>query len=118
MDLNSLEQTARIELEACADEAALRAWNTKYLGKQGEVPNAIDRIKEVPPAEKRAYGQSVNRVKEALTQAYEEASARAKERALAHSLSAEAVDVTLPGRPVRRGRLHVATRVMREITAI
>ena len=34
------------------------------------------------------------------------------------SLKAEPLDVTLPGRPVPRGRLHVATQVLREIQAI
>jgi phenylalanyl-tRNA synthetase alpha chain len=72
----------------------------------------------MPPAEKPAYGKEVNRVKQALSQAHEAAVQRQKELGLARSLTAEAVDVTLPGRPVSRGRLHVATRVMREICAI
>src|SRR3712207_7959774 len=62
----------------------------------------------------RAYGQEANRVKEELTQAYEDALARAKQRSLARSLAADALDVTLPGRPVPRGRLHLATRAMRQ----
>ena len=33
-DLASLEQRALAELHACADEAALRAWNTRYFGNR------------------------------------------------------------------------------------
>src|SRR5207247_2956717 len=90
----------------------------KYFGKQGEVLLAVKKIGEVPPAERRAYGQEANRIKEALTKAYEAASEKEKEKALARDLQSDALDVTLPGRPVRRGRLHVATRDMRRITAI
>jgi phenylalanyl-tRNA synthetase alpha chain len=44
--------------------------------------------------------------------------ARVKEQALEKSLSEHALDVTLPGRPVPRGRLHVATKILRDIAAI
>jgi phenylalanyl-tRNA synthetase alpha chain len=117
-DLSSLEQCAAAELEACQDEAALRAWNTKYFGKQGEVTLALGRLKEVPPAERPAYGRDVNRLKETLTRLHEAALGQIKEKELARSLAANPLDVTLPGRPVPRGRLHIATQTLREITAV
>ena len=40
-DLAALENRAREELAASADEAALRAWNTKYFGNTGEVIQAL-----------------------------------------------------------------------------
>ena len=41
-----------------------------------------------------------------------------KERALERSLTAGALDVTLPGRPTPRGRLHISTQTLRDIYAI
>jgi phenylalanyl-tRNA synthetase alpha chain len=117
-DLATLEQRALADLHGCPDEVALRAWNTRYFGKQGEVALAVKEVGKVPPAERRAYGQEANRVKEALTQAFEAALAAEKDRALARSLAADALDVTLPGRPAPRGRLHIATQVLREIYAV
>jgi phenylalanyl-tRNA synthetase alpha chain len=117
-DLATLEQRARAELTACPDEAALRAWNTRYFGKQGEVALAIKKVGEVPQAERRAYGQEANRIKEALLRAYDQALAQEKEKALASSLAADHLDVTLPGRPVRRGRLHASTQTLRQIYAV
>src|SRR5947209_6685292 len=117
-DLAALEQRAKAELAACTDEAALRAWNSKYFGKTGEVQAALKAIGTIPPAEKKAYGQEANRIKEALTQEYEQMLAAVKERALQESLSANPLDITLPGRPVQRGRLHIATQIMRQIYAI
>jgi phenylalanyl-tRNA synthetase alpha chain len=89
-----------------------------YFGKQGEVVQALARLKEVPPAEKPAYGKEVNRIKASLTTAYEDALAHAKAQALERNLTADALDVTLPGRPVRRGRLHLSTQALREVRAI
>jgi phenylalanyl-tRNA synthetase alpha chain len=118
MDLLALEKRACDELAACLDEAGLRAWNTKYFGKQGEVQQALGRLKEVAQADRPAYGKEVNRIKVTLTEAYDAALANEKERSLLRSLTHDALDVTLPGRPLPRGRLHVATKVMREIRAI
>ncbi len=117
-ELASLEQRALAELQACGDESAVRAWNTRYFGKQGEMLLALKKVGTVPAADRRAYGQQANQVKETLTQAYEAALAREKENALARSLAADALDVTLPGRTLQRGRLHIATKVLREIYSI
>jgi phenylalanyl-tRNA synthetase alpha chain len=116
-ELASLERRALDELKACTDEAALRAWHTRYFGKQGEVQLALQKIRDIPPAERRAYGQEANRVKESLTQAHEARDAEQKKHSLERSLAEDTLDVTLPGRPVARGRLHIATQTLREIQA-
>ncbi|HVS38841.1 MAG TPA: phenylalanine--tRNA ligase subunit alpha [Gemmataceae bacterium] len=117
-DLAVLEQQALAELQACSDETALRAWNTRYFGKQGLVPQALSGIGKIAPAEKKAYGQKANQVKDKLLAAYETALAAEKERALQHNLTAEALDVTLPGRPAPRGRLHLSTQTLRDVFAV
>jgi phenylalanyl-tRNA synthetase alpha chain len=117
-DLSALEQRSLSELQACADESALRAWYTKYFGKQGEVTLAVKKVGEVPPAERRAYGQEANRIKEALGRAYGAILVRKLEDEINRSLASDKIDVTLPGRPAKRGRLHVATQMLRSIYAI
>src|SRR5207247_10764219 len=117
-DLAALERQATAELAACADESALRAWNTKYFGKQGEIALALRRVGEVPVAERKTYGQEASRIKELLTQKYEQALAAEQERSLTRSLAENPLDVTLPGRPQSPGRLHLATQTLRRIDAI
>jgi phenylalanyl-tRNA synthetase alpha chain len=117
-ELANLQERALSELGTCADEEALRAWNTRYFGKQGEVALALKKVGSVPAEERRAYGQEANQVKEKLTAAFEEAAANQKKLALEASLSADALDVTLPGRTAQRGRLHLATQTLRSIFAI
>jgi phenylalanyl-tRNA synthetase alpha chain len=117
-DLATLERTALSELEACKDEPALRAWNARYFGEQGEVKKALKGIGGVPKEQRPVYGQEVNRIKDVLSTAFEQAETRAKDSALEASLQATPLDVTLPGRPVQRGRLHVATQVMRQIRQV
>ena len=61
---------------------------------------------------------TISQVKARLTEAYDAALAREKEQTLQRSLTTEKLDVTLPGRPVVRGRLHPSTQVLRSICAI
>src|SRR5262245_54831273 len=116
--LADLESRGLAELQACPDEAALRQWNTRYFGKEGEVPVALKKVGTVPPDQRKAYGQQANQVKERLSKEYEAALAREKERALELSLATEKLDVTLPGRAVPRGRLHPSTQVLRRIYGV
>ncbi len=118
IDLNELQRRASEELAACADEAALRAWNSRYFGKTGEVLVALKAVGSVAPAERKSYGQLANQIKESLSSAYEAALAREKERALERSLATEKLDVTLPGREFSRGRLHPSTQTLRLIQSI
>jgi phenylalanyl-tRNA synthetase alpha chain len=117
-DLANLETTALAALHACTDEASLRAWKTRYFGDKGEVQQALKGIGGIPKEQRAAYGKEANRIKESLSAAYEQKLAREQEQALEASLTADALDVTLPGRTIPRGRLHVATKVLREIYAI
>jgi phenylalanyl-tRNA synthetase alpha chain len=117
-ELASLEQRALGELQASADEPALRTWHTKYFGKQGEIVLALRKVGEVPAADRKAYGQDANRIKESLTARYDTALAAERERALERDLAADPLDVTLPGRRPEPGRLHLSTQILRRIYSI
>jgi phenylalanyl-tRNA synthetase alpha chain len=117
-DLKALETAGFAELRAGADETALRAWNGKYLGEKGLWKAAFGKMGTLPKDQKAGFGQEANRVKTALSAAYETRLAELKEQALQASLTANPLDVTLPGRSRPRGRLHPATQILRQIYAI
>jgi len=117
-DLDHLQREALQALEAVDDEGALTGWRTSYLGRKGEVTEAVKALGGLSPAERPAYGRRVNEVKQALEAGYEARLQELKEAGQARSLTADAVDVTLPGRPPRPGRLHPASRTLREMYSI
>ena len=114
-DLKTLESQGLEELRVCEDEPAIRAWYGKFLGDKGLIRAAQAKLGAIPKDQKAAYGQEFNRVKTALTTAYESKLAEVKEEALQASLTANPLDVTLPGRARPRGRLHPATQILRQI---
>jgi phenylalanyl-tRNA synthetase alpha chain len=113
-----LEAEALAELKACADESTLKSWNTRYFGDKGLMKAALGRIGSVPKDQRAAYGQAANQVKVSLETSYASALTAAREAALEADLKAPPIDVTLPGRPRTRGRIHPATKILRQITRI
>ncbi len=75
----------------------------------------FDALKELSKEERPVIGKYANQVKQALESAYEDISNRLRQSDLATTLQAEGLDVTLPGRPAPRGRLHPTTLTLREI---
>jgi phenylalanyl-tRNA synthetase alpha chain len=116
--LRQLEAEALSALESVGDGDGLRAWNQRYLGKKGALTPFLRGMRQLPPAERPQVGQAVNEIKQALTAAFEAREAALKEAELAASLAVDAIDVTLPGRPVTPGRLHLTTQTLRQIYEI
>jgi phenylalanyl-tRNA synthetase alpha chain len=117
-ELNELEREALTALEGADDEELLARWRSAHLGRKGMVTEAVKVIGGLPHGERPAYGQRVNEVKQALEAAYEAKVGVLRQAMRSRSLIADAVDVSLPGRPARPGRLHPATRTLREIYRI
>jgi phenylalanyl-tRNA synthetase alpha chain len=116
-----IEQIDRIEAEALAalaqaqDAAALEAWRVTHLGRKSALMNTLGDLGKLPPAERPAAGQRGNAARRALETAFEERVEAVRRAALERDLLGGAFDVTLPGRPHARGRLHPATLILREI---
>ena len=117
-ELAAILAEAKQSLAACASVADLARWNSTYLGDKGLVTAQAKKVGGLPREERPAFGQALNRVKNELTQLKEARQQELKRLELERSLTQDTLDITLPGRPVSRGRLHVATQVMRLITSI
>ncbi len=116
--LERIEQTALADLERADDDEALQTWKTRFLGRSAELATVLDGLRTLPKAERPAVGRRANEVKGRLEQAYEARAGALRARALDRSLNEDRIDVTLPGRPIARGRLHPSTQMLRQITAI
>src|SRR5437762_4916179 len=118
-DPAELTDRAVREIAAASDEAALAAVRVRYLGrKDGQLTTRMKAVAALPAAERPAAGAALNRARAAV-----EAALAAREGALRTSsldaqLAGERVDLSLPGRPVRVGRLHPISRTIRDITRI
>lgn len=107
--LNSIEQEGLAALEAVHDSAALEQWRVKHLGRSGPLANILGDLGKLSKEERPLVGKRGNEVKRALEAALEAKVETLRQAEMERAMTAGAVDVTLPGRPVVRGRLHPAT---------
>jgi phenylalanyl-tRNA synthetase alpha chain len=119
--MSSLEQlvkSAQEDFQAATDSAALENAKAKYLGKTGLITAQMKELGALSPDERRSRGAVINQAKEQI-----ESSLNARRDGLAHAqlqerLSAEAIDVTLPGRGRSGGGLHPVMRSWQRIEEI
>ena len=116
--LKEIEQTALSTLESVKDQAALEAWRVAHLGRSSPVMGVFSGLGQLSKEERPAVGQAANKVKVALEAAFAERTEAVKAAMLAKSLEEEELDVTLPGRGIRVGRLHPSTQQLRRVVDI
>src|SRR5438128_422903 len=103
-ELEQIVKQAETEIAAADSTALLAAIDTKYLGSKGSVQAQLRSIGGLPKEERPAFGARLNAAKEALTQLLAERRANLAEGETEARLKSEALDVTLPGRPIPLGR--------------
>ncbi len=115
-DLTALESSGVHAFQKAETAEAVESARIEFLGqKQGKVKAAQERLKTIPPAEKKTYGQRFNAVKQALEGACETAKRRVETPKAA---SVDAIDLTLPGRRPRFGHRHPLTQTADELIDI
>jgi len=117
-DLERIHREAASELEKADTGQMLQAWKVKHLGRSAELGAIFDGLRELPKDERGSVGKRLNEVKSALETAYQARVKVLQEQTLKRSLQEERLDVSLPGRPLPRGRLHPANQTLRQILAV
>ena len=116
--LSQIEEAALGALREVSDADDLERWRAAHLGRSSALMTILGDLGKLSKEERPPIGRRGNEVKQKLEAALEEKGQGLRQAALARSLSEERLDVTLPGRPARRGRLHPATVTLREIASV
>jgi phenylalanyl-tRNA synthetase alpha chain len=117
-DLEALQSEALAAVTAAPDATTLDALELDILGKKGRLTTVLRGIGALPAEDRPKVGTIANTVRTAIETSLAERGTALRGSELEARLAAEAVDVTLPGRPIRRGTLHPSIEAMREIAAI
>jgi phenylalanyl-tRNA synthetase alpha chain len=90
----------------------------EVLGKKGRLTLVLRGIGGLPVEDRPKVGAVANTVRSAIESALAERRASLGEAELQARLEAERIDVTTPGRPIRRGSLHPSIEAMGDIIRI
>ena len=117
-ELDSLVESATQLFAQSATPADLENAKAQFLGKSGRVTELMKGMAQLSVEEKKSRGAAINVAKQAI-----EAALTARRHALADAelqlqLTAEALDVSLPGRQRGQGGLHPVSLTLERIQGI
>jgi phenylalanyl-tRNA synthetase alpha chain len=117
-DLEDLRSELLAAAQAAVDLEALERVRVSALGKKGRVTGLMKGLGAMDADARRAAGQALNQVKDEVAAAIEARARTLADAGLEARLLEEGVDVTLPVRPERDGRVHPISQTIDEAIAI
>jgi phenylalanyl-tRNA synthetase alpha chain len=117
-ELEALAAETTAALAAASDVAAIDAIDLDVLGKKGRLTGILRGIGGLPADDRPKVGAIANRVRASIEAAMAERRSALGSAELEDRLRAETIDVTMPGRPIRRGSLHPSIESMGDIARI
>lgn len=113
--LQSILQSATEDLKAISTSKELDELRVRFLGKKGELTALLKSMRDLSAEERPVVGQMVNDVRATIEEALDRQRAILEKAALEAKLRSEAVDVTLPGKPMTVGKKHPLSIVLDEV---
>ncbi|HDP24955.1 MAG TPA: phenylalanine--tRNA ligase subunit alpha [Deltaproteobacteria bacterium] len=112
--LEELKRSFCSDLERLSKPEDLEQLRIQYLGRKGRLTSILRQMGQIDPGERPRMGSLSNALKTFM----EEELSRKIEDLGRREPAGEALDVTLPGRNVRRGSIHILNQVLFELQEI
>ncbi|WP_067730646.1 phenylalanine--tRNA ligase subunit alpha [Oceanobacillus damuensis] len=113
--LEAIQAEALERISQTEDMKELQDIKVAYLGKKGSLTGVLRGMGKLSKEERPVIGEVANKVRESITAALDEKNEKLELLQLEEQLEAEAIDVTLPGRPVKVGGPHLLSSIVQEL---
>ena len=114
-DLDQLEKAFKRELAAADSTEALEQLRIEFLGRKGKLAKVMKELPGLDPAERPTVGKRANELKRSFETAVNERARSVKTTTVS---GRPAVDLTLPGVPLKLGRRHLIMQALEEMVDI
>ena len=108
------ETLASVSTFEAKSKEEIESFRIKYLGKKGILNDFFAAFKEVPPQDKKAYGQALNELKNAVSDKVKNLQSEQKSTAAQQNYG----DLSKPGFPINSGARHPLSLVKNRIVEI
>ncbi len=116
--LEQIEIAAKQALSAAADGKVIEELRIRFLGKKGELTAILKQMGGLSAEERPVIGQLANKVRSDIEAAIAERGKQLKSAAEERRVKEETLDVTMPGKARRVGKLHPLSKTLEEVEEI
>lgn len=116
--LDSLVAEAREAFRAAPSDNDLNQVKARFIGKQGTITALMQRMRELSPDDRPAFGQAVNAAKRDVEAALDDNRERLRRARRDAELQATRLDLTLPGRRPPTGGIHPLRQTERRMLQV
>ena len=106
------------KLDICKDADNLNHIKNDLFGKSGLITNQFKLIGSKSENEKKNFASQLNKLKSLLQEKISQVEKKIEVEEINKKLASEKVDVTLPNRSFKRGKIHPVSQVIDEISSI
>ena len=117
-DLDKISSLFNAKIDTVKTKDDLQNIKTEFFGKNGQITLQFKSLGSLDPEKKKEFASNLNKIKEDLTRQLEQKNIEIETIEINEKLKNEKVDVTLPIRPDRQGKIHPVSQVIDEISSI
>ena len=92
--------------------------NTEIFGKNGIINSEFKKLGTIPVEEKKNFAANINKVKHELSDIYKAKSIEILDKDIIEKIQKEKIDITLPEKEFKIGKVHPVSQVIDEISCI
>ena len=116
--LDEIRRSVQEQLLAAGDSAQVEQIRVSVLGRKGELTALLKGMGKLIPEERPVVGQQVNALRQEIEAALAAKEAELQEKEKQARLEKEALDVSIPGKPVKVGNVHPLSSTLEKIITI
>ena len=117
-DLKKIKEEFTSKLKSKLNLLEVNQIKTDLFGKNGLITNQFKKIGSIPESERKNYASELNLIKDELMNLINLKVSEVEIAEVNQKLQKEKIDVTLPERPISRGKIHPVSQTIDEISSI
>ena len=92
--------------------------NSEIFGKNGIINSEFKKLSSIPPEKKKIFAANINKAKQELTEILKIKSTQIQNKDIIERVNKEKIDITLPEKDFKIGKIHPVSQVIDEISCI
>jgi phenylalanyl-tRNA synthetase alpha chain len=117
-DLDKISSVFNAKIDSVKTKDDLQNIKTEFFGKNGQITQQFKSLGSLDPEKRKEFASNLNKIKDDITHQLEQKNIDIETSEINEKLKNEKVDVTLPTRPDRQGKIHPVSQVIDEISSI